>query len=65
MDFNSTVMIYRNNKGMVGVYKQKTPIVAIYINGHEVWALNVLFSCFSAGYWLDDYPWTDDTPWTD
>ena len=60
-------MIKVNGSDIIGVYYLGTPILAVYINGEKIWPGDNpdVYSCFAAGYWIDDYPWTDDDSWTD
>jgi hypothetical protein len=62
-------MIHINNHDITGVYSGLKDIVAVYSGLKLVWqkiAENTeILSCYSNGYWIDEYPWTDETPWTD
>ena len=39
-------------------------VFAIYTNGEKIWP-SIIASCFSNGYWIDEYPWIDDNEWVD
>jgi len=59
-------MIQINNHDIQGVYSNSKTILAVYSGVHLVWSkINELISCFSNGYWIDEYPWLDDASWTD
>lgn len=67
-------MIYRNNIPVIGIFKNNIPIIKVYRRGYLIWELKTpeeqeiikdILSCYSNGYWIDEYPWTDNTPWTD
>ena len=59
-------MIHINNHNITGVYSGLKDVVAVYSGLKLVWSkVGSLLSCYSNGYWIDEYPWTDDTPWTD
>ena len=59
-------MIHVNNKDISGVYSGSKEIIAVYSGLKLVWSkINELISCFSNGYWIDEYPWLDDASWTD
>lgn len=56
-------MINRNNRNISKIYFGSRIVNAVY-KGHKlVWQR--IISCFSKGYWIDEYSWTDDTSWTD
>lgn len=59
-------MIYINNRSISDVYRGSRAIAAIY-NGHRlVWTkIRQIISCYSNGYWIDEYPWVDEQCWTD
>lgn len=63
--------IYANGRKVGKIYYQGQPIIAVYVNGEKIWPeaiipiIDVIYSCYYNGYWMDEYPWTDDTPWTD
>lgn len=59
-------MIRINNRNISGVYIESRGIAAIY-EGHKlVWEkIKEIISCYSNGYWIDEYPWVDDQVWTD
>ena len=59
-------MIHINNRDISGVYKGSRGIAAIYKGHRLVWSkITEIISCFSNGYWVDEYPWVDDQSWTD
>ena len=59
-------MIHVNNKDVSGVYSGSKEIIAVYSGLTLVWSkINEFISCFSNGYWIDEYPWLDDASWTD
>ena len=59
-------MIRINNREISGVYKGSREIAAIYKGHRLVWTrITEIISCYSNGYWIDDYPWIDDQVWTD
>lgn len=59
-------MIYINNREISNVYKGSRGILAAYKANRLVWTrIRELLSCFSNGYWIDEYPWADDQVWTD
>ena len=59
-------MININNREISGVYKGSREIAAIYKGHRLVWTrITEIISCYSNGYWIDDYPWIDDQVWTD
>jgi hypothetical protein len=57
-------MIKISNKDLLALYYGSEPVLGIYMNGEKIWP-SIILSCFSNGYWIDEYPWTDDLPWTD
>ena len=59
-------MIRINNRGISGVYKESRGIAAIYKGHRLVWTkIKQIISCYSNGYWIDEYPWVDEQSWTD
>lgn len=46
------------------MHKGGQDILAVYINKELIWPEEIP-SCFSNGYWMDEYPWVDDRTWTD
>lgn len=59
-------MIHINNREISGVYRGSREIAAIYKGHRLVWTrIKEIISCYSNGYWIDDYPWIDDQVWTD
>ena len=50
------------------MYLNGQSILSVYTQGQQIWPeeiIDVILSCISNGYWIDEYPWADDTPWTD
>lgn len=40
--------------------------MTVYRGTRLIWEKSVGdFSCFSNGYWIDEYPWVDDLLWND
>lgn len=63
-------MIIKNKRLIGSIYYNGRAIKAIYKGKRPIWfskkeEITQILSCFSNGYWNDEYPWTDDTPWTD
>lgn len=63
-------MIEVNNSKVVAMYINGWKVLSVYTQGQKVWSIeeeiiDELLSCFSNGYWIDEYPWTDEIPWTD
>lgn len=60
-------MIHINHHDITGVYSGSRDIVAVYSGLRLVWSKlgNTLLSCYSNGYWIDEYPWLDDLQWAD
>ena len=61
-------MIRFGNKKIVAMYLNGQSILSVYTQGQQIWPeeiIDVISSCISNGYWIDEYPWADDTPWTD
>lgn len=59
-------MIRINNKDIIEIYLGSKTINAIYKEDKLVWSkIKEIISCYSNGYWIDEYPWIDDTPWID
>ena len=54
-------MIFKNKTEIVGIYKSKTPIQAIYHYGVLIW--QAVRSCFGSGMWFNDKPWINDEIW--
>lgn len=48
------------------VYPSIVDVVAVYRGYQLVWSkFNDMLSCYSNGYWIDQYPWADNTYWVD
>lgn len=59
-------MIRINNRDISGIYIKSRGIAAVYLAHRLVWSkLQQAISCYSNGYWIDEYPWVDDQSWTD
>lgn len=59
-------MIRTNNKDIIDIHVGRKAILAEYLGAKLVWEkISQIFSCFSNGYWVDEYPWVDDEIWTD
>lgn len=64
-------MIRRGNSKIIAMYLNGQKILSVYTQGQLVWPeqgdeiIDEILSCFSNGYWIDEYPWTDEIPWTD
>ena len=61
-------MIRFGNKKIVAMYINGQSILSIYTQGQHIWPEDIIdkiLSCFSNGYWMDEYPWLDNTPWVD
>ena len=62
-------MIRFGNKKIVAMYINGYNILSVYTQRQQIWPeeaiIDEILSCFSNGYWIDEYPWADDTPWTD
>lgn len=59
-------MIRINNRGISGIYIGSRKIAAVYHGHRLVWSkIKGVISCYSNGYWIDEYPWVDDQVWTD
>ena len=59
-------MIHINSKDISGVYSGLKEIVAVYSGLRLVWnKITEMLSCYSNGYWIDEYPWDDNLTWTD
>lgn len=54
------------NKNIKALCIEKTPILKVYLGRIKVFELNTLIpSCFSNGYWIDEYEWKDNSLWGD
>lgn len=59
-------MIHINNHDISGVYSGSTDIHKVYKGLILVWSkITEILSCYSNGYWMDEYPWVDDNAWAD
>lgn len=64
-------MIRKGNSKIIAMYLNGQKILSVYTQGQLVWPeqgdeiIDKILSCFSNGYWIDEYPWTDEIPWTD
>ena len=61
-------MIRFGNKKIVAMYINGQSILSVYTQGQQIWPEDIIdkiLSCFSNGYWVDEYPWLDNTPWVD
>lgn len=59
-------MIHINNHEITGVYCRLNDIVKVYSGLNLVWSkITEILSCYSNGYWMDEYPWVDDNAWAD
>ena len=64
-------MIRLGNSKVIAMYINGWKVLSVYTQGQLVWPeqedeiIDKILSCFSNGYWIDEYPWTDDTSWTD
>ena len=57
-----------NNNKLIAMYRNGQRILAVYTQGSLMWPeeiINEILSCFSNGYWLDEYPWADNDTWVD
>lgn len=64
-------MIRKGNSKIIAMYLNGQKVLSVYTQGQLVWPeqgdeiIDKILSCFSNGYWIDEYPWTDEIPWTD
>lgn len=62
-------MIRFGNKKIVAMYINGQSILSVYTQGQQIWPeeaiIDEILSCFSNGYWIDEYPWVDEQSWTD
>jgi hypothetical protein len=59
-------MIHINGHDITGVYSGSRDIVKVYSGLKLVWSkITEILSCYSNGYWIDQYPWVDDAFWKD
>lgn len=60
-----------NNRLIDSIYFNSRAIKSVYKGYKLVWTkdknneISQMLSCFSNGYWIDEYPWVDDLPWAD
>ena len=50
------------------MYRNGQRILAVHTQGQMIWPeeiINEILSCFSNGYWIDEYPWADNDTWVD
>ena len=47
------------------MYINGQKILSVYTQGQLVWPEDIteVLSCFSNGYWVDEYPWIDNVSW--
>lgn len=60
-------MIRFGNKKIVAMYINGQNILSVYTQEQQIWpeeVINEILSCFSNGYWIDEYPWVDEQSWT-
>ena len=60
-------MIRFGNKTIVAMYINGQDILSVYTQEQQIWpeeVINEILSCFSNGYWIDEYPWVDEQSWT-
>lgn len=59
-------MIRINNKDISDIHLGARGVLSVYLGTKLVWEkLTEVLSCFSNGYWIDNYPWVDTEIWTD
>ena len=59
-------MIRINNKDISDIHLGTRGVLSVYLGTKLVWEkLTEVLSCFSNGYWIDNYPWVDTEIWTD
>ena len=64
-------MIRLENSKVIAMYLNGWKVLSVCTQGQLVWPeqgdeiIDKILSCFSNGYWIDEYPWTDEIPWTD
>ena len=60
-----------DNTNITAIDWGNAPVIAVYYRNNVVWKPKeepideTVLSCFSNGYWIDDYPWLDDAVWVD
>lgn len=59
-------MIKVNTKEVVDIYVGTKNVIRKCLGAKTIWEkITEIFSCFSNGFWNDNYPWVDDEIWTD
>lgn len=59
-------MIYVQSKPVLAIYAGDYVITRVYAKDQLFWPSTLeIFSCYSNGYWMDEYGWTDETTWAD
>lgn len=59
-------MIIKNNKNITSIFYGQKIISSVYKGTRLIWTkLKNILSCFSNGYWIDEYPWKDEYIWSD
>lgn len=59
-------MIYVQNKPVLAIRLGEYVINRVYAKDLMFWPrILEILSCYSNGYWMDEYGWTDDTKWSD
>lgn len=59
-------MIKLNNKDIIDIHLGTRGIMSVYLGTKLVWNKQTkILSCFSNGYWIDEYPWVDTEIWMD
>lgn len=55
-----------NNKKIISMYLNGQNVLSVYTQGQLIWPEETLIlSCFSNGYWIEEYPWLDNNTWID
>ena len=61
--------IFLNGRYIKDIYLNGRKIKLAYCNHRRIFNLAsspiVTISCFSNGYWMDEYPWLDNVKWND
>lgn len=58
--------IFINGRRIDSIFLNGRKISFVYRKGRLIWNLEDLIkSCYSNGYWLDEYSWIDDLSWKD
>ena len=61
-------MIRIGNNKIIAMYRNGQRVLAVHTQGQMIWPeeiVNEILSCFSNGYWVDEYPWADNDTWVD